>query len=251
MTYRVGTGRPIQHKRLSELDAVQCALRERDGGLALAMTFDPGDAPNEILTMHAADIMLGLMHARGWRDLNERILIGLARNWTDRWWERPLGSNAFVVESNLAAAGGSDPDDIERIASLAMIAWSMEREIHLEQRPIPDLMTAFAPDGIVLANVHPEPLRDAMRAQRPSILERMQTLPEPMNSPTYAHVLMHLHGSAVRPWSLPDRDCVFGSASSDPAIDRVFVALQDTSEDPRPEIARTLLRLMLASGTDD
>ena len=40
----------------------------------------------------------------------------------------------------------------------------MEREMHLHERPIPDLMTAFGPEGLVLANVHPEPLRDAMRA---------------------------------------------------------------------------------------
>ena len=251
MAYRVKTGRSVQHKKLGELDAVQCALRERNGGVALAMTFDPGDAPNEILTMHAADIMLGLMHLRGWRDLNEKILIGLARDWTDRWWEHPPGPNAVVVEANLAPAGASDPDNIERIASLTMIGWSMEREIHLNKRPIPDLMTAFAPGGIVLANVHPAPLRDAMRTQRQSILERMATLPQEMQSPTYAHVLIHLEGSAVRPWCLPDRDCLFGTASSDPAIDRVFVALEDTSEDPRPETARTLLRLMLASGTDD
>ena len=79
----------------------------------------------------------------------------------------------------------------------------------------------------------------------------MATLPEPMRSPTYAHVLIHLDGSAVRPWCLPDRVGVFGSASKNPAIDRVFVALEDTSADPRPDTARPLLRLMLASGTDD
>ena len=72
-----------------------------------------------------------------------------------------------------------------------------------------------------------------------------------MRRATYAHVLIHLDGTAVRPWSLPDRVYAFGTASRDPAIDRVFVALEDTSEDPRPETARTLLRLMLASSTDD
>ena len=87
-----------------------------------------------------------------------------------------------------------------------------------------------------------------MRAQRQSILERMATLPEPMRSATYAHVLIHLDGTAVRLWNLPDRVCEFGTASRDPAIDR---ALEDTSEDPRPETARMLLRLMLASSTDD
>ena len=42
-----------------------------------------------------------------------------------------------------------------------------------------------------------------------------------------------------------------GTASRHPAIDRVLVALEGTSADPRPETARTLLRLMLASGTGD
>ena len=80
---------------------------------------------------------------------------------------------------------------------------------------------------------------------------RTVTLPEPMRSATYAHVLIHLDGSAVRPWSLPGRLCTFGTGSAEPAADRVFVALEDTSEDPQPDTARALLRLMLASGTDD
>ena len=251
MGYRVKTGRPVQHKQPGQLDAVQFALRERGNGYALAMSFDPGEAANDILTVHAADIMLGLMHLRGWRDLNEEILIGLENDWTDRWWDRPLGPNAFVIEADLAPAGATDPKDIERIISLTMIAWCMEREIDLHERPTPDLMTAFAPDGLVLANIHPAPVRDAMRAQRQSIIERMATLPEPMRSATYAHVLIHLDGSAVRPWSLPGRLCTFGTGSADPAADRVFVALEDTSEDPQPDTTRALLRLMLESGTDD
>ena len=48
----------------------------------------------------------------------------------------------------------------------------------------------------------------------------------------------HLDGSAVRPWRLPDRLCTFATRSNAPAIDRVFVALEDASEDPRPETAR-------------
>ena len=251
MGYRVKDGRPIEHKEAGQLDAVQYSLRERDDGPALAMTFDPGDAANDTLTAHSLEIMLGLLQLRGWRHDGQEMLIGLARDWTDQWWERSLGPNAVVIESDLAAAGATDPDDITRIISLTMITWCMEREVHLHERPIPDLMTACGPEGHTLANVHPEPLRDAMRAQRPSIMERMESLPEPMRSATYAHMLIHLDGSAVRPWSLPDRVCAFGTASRDPAIDRVFIALEDTSEDPRPETARTLLRLMLASGTDD
>ena len=104
----------------------------------------------------------------------------------------------------------------------------MEREIHLLDWSIPDLATAFASGGIVLAKAHPEALRDAMRVQRQIIGERMASLPEPMMSATYAHILMHHDGSAGGPWSLLDRDCVFGTASSNPAIDRMFVSLEDT-----------------------
>ena len=251
MGYRVKSGRPVEHKEAGQLDAVQCSLRVRDDRFALAMSFDPGDAPDDTLCAHAPEIMLGLMQLRGWRYDGQEMLIGLARDWTDRWWDRPLGPNAFVVESDLAPARGSDAGDIERIIALTTVAWCMEREMHLKDRPIPDLMTACGPEGLVLANVHPEPLRDAMRAQRQSIVERMESLPEPMRSATHAHVLIHLDGSAVRPWSLPDRVCAFGTASRDPEIDRVFVSLQDTSAEPRPETTRTLLRLMLASGTDD
>ena len=251
MRYRVQSGRPVVHKAAAELDAVRCALRRRDGGFALAMTFDPGDAANLTLTAHAADLMLGLMHLRGWRHAGQEMRIATAADWTDRWWDRPLGPEAFVVESDLAPTGAADVADIDRIITLTMIAWCMERELYLHGRPVPDLMTACGPDGLALANIHPEPLLAAMRAERRSITERMATLAEPARSAAHAHVLMHLDGSAVRPWSLPDRPCAFATKSADPAVARVFVALEDTSADPRPETVRTLLRLMLASGTDD
>ena len=90
-----------------------------------------------------------------------------------------------------------------------------------------------------------------MHALRGSIAERRAALPESMRSATHAHVCIHLEGSTVRPWSLAERICAFRSSGENPAIDRVFVALEDTSEAPRPETARELLRLMLASGTDD
>lgn len=230
---------------------MQWTFRPRDEAFALAMTFDPGAAASESLVAHAADLMLGLLHMRGWREDGQRTRLGLAREWSDRWWDRPLGPYAFVVESSLVPAGAAEPADVARIAGLTTLAWCMECELHLDDRPTPDLMSAFAPDGLVLANIHPEPLRDAMREQRRSVAERLAALPESMRSATHAHVLVHLDGSAVRPWSVPDRVCAFATSCNDPAIERVFVALEDTSEDPRPETARTLLRLMLASGTDD
>ena len=160
------------------------------------MSFDPSDAPNDTLCAHAPEIMLGLMELRGWRYDGQEMLIGLARDWTDRWWDRPLGPNAFVVESDLAPARGSDAGDIERIIALTTVAWCMEREMHLKDRPIPDLMTACGPEGLVLANVHPEPLRDAMRAQRQSIVERMESLAKNL----VAAAKRNLAKDATRPW---------------------------------------------------
>ena len=62
---------------------------------------------------------------------------------------------------------------------------------------------------------------------------------------------MHLEGSSVQPWSLPDRSCVFGTTITDLHWKRTYIALRDTAEDPNPETTRSLLRLMLASGADD
>ena len=163
----------------------------------------------------------------------------------------PDHDHAGARRPNLAPAAATDPDDITRIASLTMIAWCMEREPSLVERPISDLMTAYGPGAIVLAHVHPEPLRDAVRAQRQSLTEPMAALPEPMRSATHAHVLIHLDGSAVRPWSLFDKVCAFATRSSDPAIEPVSVALEDIVEDLQPETARARLRLMLASATHD
>ena len=251
MSYRVMSGRPVQHAEAGQLDAVQYALRERAHGFALAMTFDPGDAADTSLTARAVDMMLGLTHVRGWRFDGQEMRLGRASAWTDRWWARTLGPDAFVVESDLAPAGAAVPDDIPRIIGLTMLAWCLEREQRLAGRPIPDLMTAFGPDGVVLASLHPEPLREAMREQRASIIERLAALPEAVRSPTHAHVLNHLDAGGVRPWSLPDTLCTWGTTGIDPASSRVYVALEDTAEAPQPHTARTLLRLMLASGTDD
>ena len=216
MRYRVKSGRPVLRTDAEELDAVQYRLRERDGALALAMAYDPGDAADETLMVHAAHIMLSLLQMRGWRHDGQEMLIGFASDWTDPWWDRPLAPYALVVESDLSAAGATDPEDVERIAVLTQIVWCMERDVHLAERPVPDLMTAFTPGALVLANIHPEPLRDAMREHRQSIIERMESLPEPMRSATHAHVLIHVEGTTVRPWSLPGQICVFGTGSRDP-----------------------------------
>ena len=251
MRYRVQNARPTQHKKAGELEAVQATLRERNGGYAMAMVFDPGSTESERLLVHAADVMLGLMYLRGWRKLEEQVLIGLASNWSDQWWERAPGANAFVIEANLAPTPESDSGDLDRIATLTSLAWCMEHDLHARERPMPDLMTAFGPDGIAIASIHPEPMARAMRGHRETINERMTGLPEPIRSATYTHVLMHIEGTSLRPWALADRTCNFGTGRSETAGDRLFIALRDTNPAAKPETTRSLLSMMLASGTDD
>ena len=207
MTYRVKSGRPVEHKDTGSFGAVQSGLRKRGDGYALAMTFDPGEVTDEPLIEHAADLMLGLLHLRGWRHDEQEMLLGRASDWTDQWWERPLTANALVIESDLIPIAATDSDDIKAVANLTTITWSMEHEIYLRGRAMPDLMMAFAPDGIALANIHPDPLRDAMHAQRSSIAERLSNLPEPERSATHAHVLIHLDGTAVRPLMVGPPGC--------------------------------------------
>ena len=113
------------------------------------------------------------------------------------------------------------------------------------------LSLRVTPHGTVLASIHPDPMRNAMRAQRDNIAQRLASLPEALNSATHAHVLIHIEATTVHPWSLPDRGCVFATAHTDAATDRVLVALRDTCADPQPETTRALLHLMLASATDD
>ena len=253
MTCRLNDGQPVEYKEPEELDAVQWTLRQSGDAFTLAMAFDPGDAPGgESLMGHAADIMFGLLHLRGWRRDLQEVRVGRAAQCPDRWWDRTVGPSTFVLESDLVFAAGNDPDDLTRLASLTTVAWSMEREMRLRCGRLPVLMTGFAPDGVLLASVRMQVLTDAMRAQRQRILERMDTLPEPMRRPVHAHVLNHLEASTVRPWSLPERSCAFGTATGDPAVDRIFIALQDIAETPEtPDTVRALLRRILASGADD
>ena len=230
MTDHVPSGPPDP----SETVAVQYALRAHDEGFALAMTFDPGDAPSTTLGNHAIDIMLGLMHLRRWRHDGQPMWMGRACEWYDPWWAQPLGPHALVVESELDTADGTSAGDIKRIVGLTQVAWCMERELRLAEQPIPDLMTAFAPGGLVLASIDPEPLRVAMHALRGSIAERRAALPESMRSPTHAHVLIHLEGTALRPWSLPERTCAFRSTGKDPAVERVFRRARGHLRGPAP-----------------
>lgn len=142
-------------------------------------------------------------------------------------------------------------DDITRISSLAATAWCMELEVCRRLRPTPDLMTAVTPEGLSPASIHAALWKDAFRESFDSVMERMRTRPDGTGSGSRTYVERHLEGSSVRPWSLPERSCAFGTLVSDPDWKRVYVVLRDTANEPGPETARALLRLMLASGAGD
>ena len=127
----------------------------------------------------------------------------------------------------------------------------MELEVCKRRRPTPDLMTAVTPDGLSLASIHDEPWKGAFRDSFDSVMERMRTQPPASGSRSHGYVEMHLEGTSVEPWSLPERSCVFGTLVTDPEWKRVYVVLKNTAKDPSPETTGTLLRLMLASGADD
>ena len=253
MGYRVKTGRALKRIAPQGLSAVQSAIRARDDGVALAMSFDPGTVSDIALNSHAIDILMGLLYVRGWAQAQQDMLIAMAQDWTDRWWERGLGPGAFVVETALRPADARcEVDGITRIASLAALAWCMELDVCERERPTPDLMLAAAvPEGLSLASVHNEPWTDALRESLGAVMQRMSEQTEGHGSRSHTYVEMHLEGSSVQPWSLPDRSCVFGTTITDPYCKRTYIALRDTAEDPNPETTRSLLRLMLASGADD
>ena len=251
MGYRVKTGRPMTKVGTEGLRAVQSAIRERNDGFALAMSFDSGAVSDGVLNRHAIDVVMGLLYIRGWRPEKEELCIGKAEDWADRWWQGTLGPEAFIVESPLWPSPQCEVDDLPRIMDLAATAWCMELDVCQGQRPIPDLMTAMTPEGLRLASIHDEPWKDAFREALDSVMARMRTQPDGTGSRSHAYVAMHLEGSSVRPWSLPERSCVFGTLVTEPEWKRVYVVLTDTAEPPNPETARARLRLMLASGAQD
>ena len=250
MRYRVKTGRVLRKVAPEGLCAVRSAFRERNDAMALAMSFDPGTLGDLALNAHAIDIMMGLLYARGWRRAEQELRIGNAADWPDRWWRDTPGPGAFVVETALWPDARC-VDDLATIMNLTAVAWCMELDVCGRERPTPDLMTATVPEGVSLASIHHEPWTDAVRESLDLVMARMGERPQEHGSRSHAYVEMHLEGSSVEPWSLPDRPCVFATAMSDPQCKRVFVALSDTAEDPNPETTRGLLRLMLASGADD
>ena len=252
MRYRVKTGRPVEHKQAAEIDVVYFNLRETEPGYALAARFDPPENGDLTLMTHALDLFLGTLALRGWRHDQQEVRLASARDWPEPWWDGPAPDKALVVETDLEPDPGADANDLNEVCALVEVTWAVEHEFHRREAPIPDLQMGLTANGLALASIHPEPLGAAMREGRANIEERMRALEESVRSPTHAHVLLHLEGTPLVPWALADRPCCWGSQTRDAeGFARVFIALKDTSPDPRPETARTAVRLMLASGTDD
>ena len=252
MSYRVKIGRPVEHRQPAELDAVHFNVRETGSGYALGARFDAPRNADVTLMTHALDLLLGTLFVRGWRQDQQAFHISGALDWPEPWWDSPTPVDAFVAESDLRPDPGADANDLNDVCALVHVAWAMKRDLCRRAAPIPDLQSAFTANGLALASIHPEPLGAAMREGRANIEARMRTLDTPLQSATFAHVLLHLEGTSLEPWALADRPCTWQSRARDAdGFARVFVVVKDTSPDPRPETARTALRMMLASGTDD
>lgn len=250
MGYRIRTGRPLERVAPERLRAVQGTLTSRGGAVALAMTFDPGAVRNGALLAHAVDIVAGLLYVRGFTSAEQGLRAGSAADRAERWWRGPLGPAALVVEAALSPAAGCEADDLADIMRLSALAWCMVLEGVERDRPTPDLMLAAVPEGPSLASIHPEPWLDALRGSGDAVMERMRRRPDGTGCRSQTYVEMHLEGSAVEPWRLPGRSCVFASGLAPPGWRRTYVALRDTAPDPSPDTTRALLRLMLASGGD-
>ena len=124
------------------------------------------------------------------------------------------GPEAYVVETELRATSGAQIGDLKPIMSLAIVAWCGEHEIYTREEPIPDLMVACGLEGRYLANIHPEPWRNAVREVLPSKSAGRQERRAAVENRSHTYVKMHLEGSSVEPWSVPDSACVFGTANT-------------------------------------
>ena len=167
MRYRVKTQRALKRVVPEEgLGAVRRAIRERNDGVALAMSFDPGTVSDLALYAHASAIMMGLLYARGWRRAQPQVHIDNAAHWPDRWWRDTLGPGAFVVETALSPHARCEVEDLTTITSLTALAWCMELDVCERERAMPDLMMAMAPQGVSLASIHHTTLGSMRSANR-------------------------------------------------------------------------------------
>ena len=252
MTYRITNDRPLAGLTPDERDNVRHAYRVDNGQVSFAMGFDPADTAEPALAAHAIEMLTGLLYVRGWCNRTPEVLLTLATDWPDRSWLDSRGPRTFVVQVPIEPQDTPRTDELGIIVELITLAWCLEHRLLRTGQPIPDLMTAAGPHGVTLASVHVGLWSEAVfRVIVPSLKEEVGRPSEPSRSPSSEYVEMHLEGTGVRPWSLPGRQAVFMSSACEPAHARTYFALLDTDSEPRPERARDLLHLMLATGRDD
>ena len=244
MTHRIPYERALPELGPDERHNVGHAYILDKGEALLAMAFDPGDTAESALAAHAIEMVTGLLYLRGWCGRAPDIRI-IPASRPDRPWFDSRGPRAFVVEVPLEPPHPPHPDELATIVELVTLAWSMERRLLRTGQRVPSLMSAFAPQGVTLVSVHVDlwgqalsdaPVPSAGRAGSPRYAAR---------SPSSEYVARHLEGTRIRSWNVPGRQVVFMSTACEPDHARVFLALEDTDPDPRPERARELLHFML------
>ena len=252
MTYRITNVRPLAELTPDERDNVQHAYRVDTDQVSFAMVFDPVDTTESALVAHAMEMITGLLYLRGWCNQTPEVLLAEASSWPDRWWRNSRGPRAFVVQLPIEPQDTPRTDELDTIVELITLTWCMEHRLLRTGQPLPDLMSAAGPQGVTLASVHIDLWNEAVSdVIAPSLEGEVGRPSDAARSPSSEYVDMHLEGTGIRTWGLPGRHSVFMSSACEPADARSYLALQDTDTDPRPERARDLLHLMLASGRDD
>ena len=251
MTYRITNDRPLAGLTPEERDNVRHAYRLDNDQVSLALGFDPVDTAEPALVVRAIEMMTGLLYIRGWCTQTPEVLLAPATDWPDRLWLESTGPRAFVVQIPIEPQDTPRTDELDTIVELIALAWCMEHRLLRTGQPIPDLMSAFGPQGVTFASVHIDLWSQALSGATPPNTGQSGRKPDAARSPSSEYVSVHLDGTGVRTWSLPDRQAVFLSSACEAAHARAYLALEDTDACPRPERARELLHLMLASGRDD
>lgn len=244
MTHRIPFERALPELGPDERHNVGHAYILDKGEVLLAMAFDPGDTAEPALAAHGIEMVTGLLHLRGWCGPAPEIrLIPASR--PDRPWFDTRGPRAFIVEVPLEPPQPPRPDELATIVEVVTLAWCMEHRLIRNERRVPNLMSAFAPQGVTLASVHVDLWSQALSDTFTPSKGRAGSPPDAARSPSSEYVDMHLDGTGIRSWSLPDRQAVFVSSACEPDHARAFLALEDTDPRPRPERARELLHFML------
>ena len=251
MTYRITNDRPLAGLTPEERDNVRHAYRLDDDQVSLALGFDPVDTAEPALVVRAIEMMTGLLYIRGWCNHTPELLLAPAIDWPDRAWLDSTGPRAFVVQIPIEPRDSPRTDELDTIVELITLAWCMEQRLLRTGEPVPDLMSAFEPQGVTLASMQIDLWSQAVSGASAPGTGQAERKPDAARSPSSRYVDMHLEGTGVRTWSLPDRQAVFVSSACEAAHARAYLALEDTDPCPRPERARELLHLMLASGRDD